>query len=320
MDLDSVADELYSASPDEFVERRTRRVTEARAAKDRALVKAITALRRPTRSAWLVNLVAREAPEEVAALIDLGGQLADAQRRGSGPDLRRLSQQRHASVEALVRRAVALGADQGHTATDASRQEVTQTLQAALSDPAVAELVRAGRVVQPASYGGFGPVDLLAALTPVADQPAAVDASGSPADPSEEQSEGQTQKPVDRDAAPAARQDAGHKSSPAERARAKAIEEAEEVVRAATDSLERARQVARDAAGAAESETERADELADRVEALRAELAEAESSAREAAGVARAARKEQARAEREVTEAESMLAAAQDARATLAST
>ena len=121
VDLDTVADELYSASPDEFVERRKARVTEARGAKDRELVKAITQLRRPTRSAWLVNLLARECPDDVAELLELGAALADAQQRASGPDLRRLSKQRHAALETLTRRAAELGAAHGHAATEATR-------------------------------------------------------------------------------------------------------------------------------------------------------------------------------------------------------
>ena len=41
---------------------------------------------------------------------------------------------------------------------------MSQTLQAALGDPAIAELVQAGRLHQALSYGGFGPDDLASAL------------------------------------------------------------------------------------------------------------------------------------------------------------
>ncbi len=105
---------------------------------------AITALRRPTRSAWMVNLLARGEPEQLAGLIDLGEALRLAQEQLSGPDLRRLSADRHRAVEALTRRAVALAADQGANATEAIRREVSQSLQAALADPTTADLVRAG--------------------------------------------------------------------------------------------------------------------------------------------------------------------------------
>ena len=41
MDLESAVDELYAGSPDDFIERRKALVSEARAAKDRALATSI---------------------------------------------------------------------------------------------------------------------------------------------------------------------------------------------------------------------------------------------------------------------------------------
>jgi len=151
MDLDAAADELYGLSPDDFVARRTELAAEARAAKDRGLAKEIGQLRRPTRNAWLVNVLARESPAKIEALLALGAELAAAQRQMAGDDLRRLSQQRRTSVDALATEAIRLGADRGYAAPESARQDVSQSLQAALGDPAVAELVRRGRLVQASS-------------------------------------------------------------------------------------------------------------------------------------------------------------------------
>ncbi len=156
MDLEAAADILYGVSPEEFVERRSRLVTEARAAKDRESAKLIGQLRRPTRTGWLVNVLARAEPGRITDLLDLGRALADAQQRRSGPDLRRLSNQRRTTVDSLARRALELGRDLGYQAPDAAHQEVAQTLQAALGDPEVADLLRRGRLTQATSYGGFG--------------------------------------------------------------------------------------------------------------------------------------------------------------------
>ncbi|HEY5786531.1 MAG TPA: hypothetical protein VIT65_17315, partial [Microlunatus sp.] len=134
MDLESAVDELYAGSPDDFIEGRKALVAQARATKNRALATAIGKLRRPTRSAWLVNLYAREAPEELGALLDLGEALQAAQRELSGPDLRRLSADRSKALAAATRRAVELGHENGYDAPEAARIEVTQTLQAALAD------------------------------------------------------------------------------------------------------------------------------------------------------------------------------------------
>ena len=71
MDLEEVADELYGSSPEDFVERRTERVAEARQAGDRVLAKQISQLRRPTRTAWMVNLLARANASEINQLLDL---------------------------------------------------------------------------------------------------------------------------------------------------------------------------------------------------------------------------------------------------------
>ena len=123
----------------------------------RDLAKKITALRRPTLSAWVVNLLAGQARKELAELLDLGAALAQAQQRLSAKELRELSGQRHAAIAALVRRGAQLADAHGHTATEATLREVSDTLQAALSDPAVAEVVRKGHLAQAQEYGGFGP-------------------------------------------------------------------------------------------------------------------------------------------------------------------
>ena len=160
MTLDDVADELYGLDPGEFVEARTAQVTAARENKDRALATEIGKLRKPTVVGWLVNLLARELPDEVGALLTLGDALRDAQRHLSGPDLRRLTTQRQQVVRALARKAGELAADRGRTVGEDALRDVGQTLHAALADADTAEQVRRGRVVTAASYSGFGPAGL----------------------------------------------------------------------------------------------------------------------------------------------------------------
>ena len=60
----------------------------------------------------------------------------------AGDELRQLSAQRRKTVDALARRAVELGREQGYSAPDGATQEVGQTLQTALGDPEIAEPVR----------------------------------------------------------------------------------------------------------------------------------------------------------------------------------
>ncbi len=163
MDLQAATEQVYAATPEDFMSVRTELVAEARQAKDRELAKAIAALRKPTRSAWLINMLARSAAAEVADLLDLGEALREAQASLSGPELRRLSDERKQAVRALAVRAGSLAAEHDHRVTDGQIQEVTQHLQAALADPALAEDVRHGRVTQIVTVGGFGPWDAGAA-------------------------------------------------------------------------------------------------------------------------------------------------------------
>ncbi|MFC9834725.1 hypothetical protein ACFVKB_12990 [Rhodococcus sp. NPDC127530] len=188
MTLDDVADELYGLDPGEFVEARTAQVTAAREDKDRALATAIGKLRKPTVVGWLVNLLARELPDEVGALLALGDALRDAQRHLSGPDLRRLNTQRQQVVRALARKAGELAAERGRTVGEDALRDVGQTLHAALADAATAEQVRRGRVVTAASYSGFGPAGLAVVQGKTAKTPKSEPATTPPEEKSKKKS------------------------------------------------------------------------------------------------------------------------------------
>jgi hypothetical protein len=279
MDLDAAAEELYAGSPDDFVERRTALAAQARTAKDRTLVKQIGALRRPTRTAWLLNLLAREAADDVAELLSLGASLQDAQRRMAGAELRQLSAERRRRVDQLAREAVQLGAAHGYAAPDAALQEVSQSLQAALADPAIGDQLRSGRMTAAVSYGGFGPSDLMAAMAaslPPAAKPVDRPAEATP------QPEPRSEPVSEEDAAAAENR----------RRLAAQVERAEAAWEAARTALDEAESAANDA-------TARADELADRVEELRTELERTvadEAAAREEARTARRTHQEARRA------------------------
>jgi hypothetical protein len=261
VDLETAANELYALSPDEFVEGRQQLVAEARQAGDRQLATQIGKLRRPTRSAWMINLLARQEADDVTALLELGAALQDAQQRMAGDELRQLSAQRRKAVDTLARRAVEIGREHGYSAPDGAIQEASQTLQTALGDPEIAELVRSGRLNQAVTYGGFGPTDLASAF-------------GAPP----------TTKAPSRPEKPATTERAPAPDPKQRRAAEKAAAEARE--RAAA-----ARKAAESAESEAEAATEHADEQADQVESLRTQLRQAEAAEREARDAARAARK-----------------------------
>ena len=156
-ELDAVADELYGLLPDEFIGGRDAAVTAARERGDRELAKSIGRLRRPTRAAWLANLLARHRAPQLEGLLGIAPGLADAQRTLDGTALRQLSSKRNQLVAAMAREAGRLAQDAGDPAAESVLRELQGILEAALARPEIAEQVRSGRLTRTVSYTGFGP-------------------------------------------------------------------------------------------------------------------------------------------------------------------
>ncbi|KAB2341013.1 hypothetical protein [Actinomadura rudentiformis] len=154
MDLSSAARELYGVAPPEFVATRKDLAQQAKEAGDAGLAKEIGALRRPTVSAWAVNLLSRQAAEELGQLLDVGADMRAAW--ASGGHIGELEQRRSELIAQLVRTAGRLASEAGHPLRDPAVREVEDTLQAATVDEDVAEEVQEGRLAQPRSHSGFG--------------------------------------------------------------------------------------------------------------------------------------------------------------------
>jgi hypothetical protein len=146
--------ELYGAAPEAFTERRGELAAAARDAGDRAAAKAIAALRRPTRAAWVVNRLARADPSAPGKLAELAGALRAAQEARHGPRLRELSAARGALVDVLT--AQALAAADVPDPPPSLLLEVSQTLTAALADPEVAAVFATGTLTRAVQWSGFG--------------------------------------------------------------------------------------------------------------------------------------------------------------------
>jgi hypothetical protein len=146
VDFESVADELYALPRDEFTAARNAAAKQAREQRHRELAEQIGALRRPSTAAWVANLLAREQPGEIRALVELGDGLRDAQHRLQGEELRRLSTQRHQLVHGLVQQAQALARAAGHPASEAVSRELSNTFMAAVNSSAAAQALAGGRL------------------------------------------------------------------------------------------------------------------------------------------------------------------------------
>ena len=142
--------ELYQLDPDEFMARRQDLAAYAREAGQTAVAKQIAGLRKPTRSAWVVNRLVRAEPEVRQRLTDLAAELRHAERAMDGARIRELSAARRRLVDDLTAQALApLKAP-----PFALREEVMATFDAAIADPDVAASL--GTLVRAAHWAGFG--------------------------------------------------------------------------------------------------------------------------------------------------------------------
>ncbi|MEL4503557.1 hypothetical protein AAEX63_01325 [Luteococcus sp. H138] len=160
MDMATVRERLYAGEPEDFVATRKGLAREARAAKDRELARQIEALRRPTRAAWLVNLLARAERDRLVEFFGLGEELAELHRCGTPRDIQEMNRRRGLLCLRLVASAMKLANTYGHRASLRTMDEVEVCLQAGLTHPeAGAEMLKGCLVKAPESAAGF-PLDL----------------------------------------------------------------------------------------------------------------------------------------------------------------
>jgi hypothetical protein len=154
------ADELYGLPLDQFTKARDEEARRLRQAGDRDASAAVKALRKPSKSAWAVNQVARTHQEDVERLRDAGGRVRNA--LAEGHDVRSPSHELANIVDALADAAAAIGGA-------AVRDDAVTTFRAAAADPARGEEVAAGQLVTPLEASGFDAAGL--ELVPAPDGP-----------------------------------------------------------------------------------------------------------------------------------------------------
>ncbi|OBA76987.1 hypothetical protein A5641_19665 [Mycobacterium sp. 1554424.7] len=145
-------DTLYWVEPEAFTAQRTKLAAEAKKRGDEAAAKRISAARKPTTAAWIVNRVALSHEDTKKRLADLGDRLRAAHAEMDGERIRALSAEQHKLIEGLARAAFEAADVQRPSAS--VREDVTGTLQAAIADPDVTE--RLGRLAKPERWSGFG--------------------------------------------------------------------------------------------------------------------------------------------------------------------
>lgn len=148
---DDPLDELYAEPPEGFTAKRTELAKRAKQDGDAETAKAITAARKPTKAAWVVNLLAIRDPSVRKQLSGLGERLRAAHQKMDGKRIRELSAEQRHLIDALVDKAFQL-AEVAQPAA-AVREDVVGTLQAAVADPDVTAAL--GRLAKPESWSGF---------------------------------------------------------------------------------------------------------------------------------------------------------------------
>jgi hypothetical protein len=151
---------LYRGVPEGFIEARDALVKRLRDGGRDDDAAAVKKLRRPTVAAWALDQLAEDAPDAIGELLDAGADLAGAQRATlSGRDpkaLRDAAARRRESIAGLTEGAVAALRDAGR-APDPHVEDIRGTLEAASVDDEVGGRLRTGtldRTVRPAA--GFG--------------------------------------------------------------------------------------------------------------------------------------------------------------------
>jgi hypothetical protein len=145
-------DELYEVKPEEFTALRTKLAAAAKKTGDADTAKQISAARRPTTAAWVVNRLALRDQDVRTRLAGLGERLRDAHTSMNGERIRELSAEQRRLVDDVARAAFEEAELAAPTA--ALRDDVTGTLQAAIADPDVAS--RLGRLTKAERWSGFG--------------------------------------------------------------------------------------------------------------------------------------------------------------------
>jgi flagellar biosynthesis GTPase FlhF len=152
--IESEIDRLYQLGPDEFTA--ARNALAKSAGPDAAAIKRLT---KPPIAAWAVNQIYWHHRDVYDALVTAAKELRQTHKTilaGRAGDLRSAGKAHEAAVDQALKTAVSLLAENGHPATDTTRQAIATTLRALPSHDAPGRL---SATLQP---GGF---EMLAGLS-----------------------------------------------------------------------------------------------------------------------------------------------------------
>lgn len=275
----SIAEELYSLAPAEFTGTRNQWAKQTKTDGDPELAKRVTALRKPSMPAWVVNMLMRHQGDQMTQVLDLGASLRQAQADLDADALRELTRQRRQLTTAVTSQGRTLASELGQRITEAVADQVQGTLHAAMIDEDAAAAVRSGMLVTAIAATGVGKADVVDAVA----VPAAIGLTPRPrAKPAARPSAGRPSLSAVPDPEPApdeeklAREAARAAAQRAVEEAVAAAEEAQQKVRKAQKRVKKVQARTLQAAAELEEARRRVAELEHEIDALDDEAAAAE--------------------------------------------
>jgi hypothetical protein len=161
--IDRAIEQVYRGPLEDFVGRRNAAATEMRTSGDRQSAAALKSLKKPSRTAWALNLGATESPNLMQALAATIPETAAAP--SSGVDVRASISAVRTAVQEFAVEAARLAGAAGH---DLDAGVLAKALFAVLGETDSFSLLRRGRLAEIPTGGGL---DLLSLLPTRADDP-----------------------------------------------------------------------------------------------------------------------------------------------------
>jgi hypothetical protein len=146
---------LFRAPPEQFTTARNRLVAELRKSGEASVAASVAKLPRPTPVVWAINQVAHQEPAAVARVVEAAERLKQAQLGHGAVDVPAAAKGYREAVEVVAEQSLTRLAAAGRSATAAMRARLTQTLMASVTDSALRELLRAGRLSREQVSAGF---------------------------------------------------------------------------------------------------------------------------------------------------------------------
>lgn len=153
MNLPESAEPLFEVAPEEFTAERDRIAKELKKQGDDGAAAAVKALKKPSITAYALNLVARRHSDLIDELLEADEKLRTAKSRA---EMDAVKGERQKAISSITGKATSLLEEQERSVTAQVRERLTETLLAVATDDATRELLKAGRLLKEAEGGGFG--------------------------------------------------------------------------------------------------------------------------------------------------------------------